>query len=267
MRFRWDEHALLLFHGLGDSDDNFVKFGAKLQLPQTATLAVRAPLPLLDMGFTWFDVITSTGHVCLESPDAVASLCRTSSSFLAVIHRLHQRYSYALRNIFLVGYAQGGTMALSVLQLIGHVTLGGVVSISGAPPPPLPAIVHNGTPVLFTLGQRDVSFASKSRSWEQFEKQLRDASAHSDASRDGGQDDCSMFVVADKGEAMVQGGDETRVLMQFFSRHLRMRSLQLCVWRALALARLRCCGCCRVTRAAGTHRPTLSVWTQALRLL
>ena len=36
-----------------------------------------------------------------------------------------------------------------------------------------------------------------------------------------------MLLVAGKAEAMVQGGDETRVLMEFFGKHLKLRSLQL----------------------------------------
>jgi predicted esterase len=230
----WDEHALLLLHGLGDTDDNFAKFGAKLQLPQTAVVAVRAPLPLLDMGFTWFDVITPAGNVCLDSPDAVASLRETSSALIALLHRLQQRYNYPLRNIFLLGYSQGGAVALTVLHALCNTTIGGIISISGPPPPPPPQpIQHNDTPVLFTLGARDAAFASKSRAWALFEAQWREARASAPHASDHC---CSMLIVADKADAMVQGEQETRALMQFFGRHLRLRSLQLCVGAAAAAA-------------------------------
>jgi predicted esterase len=228
----WDEHALLLLHGLGDADHNFAKFGAKLQLPQTAVVAIRAPLPLLDMGFTWFDVITPAGDVCLDSPDAVASLRETSSALIAVLHRLQQRHSYPLRNIFLLGYSQGGSVAFGVLQALCNISIGGIISISGPPPPPPPQpMQHNDTPVLFTLGGRDAAFASNSRAWTLFEGQWREARA---SAAHAAEDCCSMVIVADKADAMVQGEHETRALMQFFGRHLRLRSLQLCARAAAA---------------------------------
>ena len=87
----WDEHLLLLLHGLGDTDANLSAFGAELQLPQTAVLAVRAPILLLHMGFTWFDVLTPAGDVCFDSPDAIASLWETSAAMLPLLQRVQQR--------------------------------------------------------------------------------------------------------------------------------------------------------------------------------
>jgi predicted esterase len=223
----WDEHILLLLHGLGDTDDNFVKFGAKLQLPQTSVLALRAPLPLLDMGFTWFDVLTPTGDVCFDSPDAVASLRETSSAMLPMLQRLHHRYGYALRNIYILGFSQGGTVALAVLQSLQGFAIGGVVSICGPPPAALPSMQFSDTAILFTLGELDSCAAAKMRAWAQFERQWRAASSIAQSAV--GDCDCSMLSIAGKGEAMIQGAEESRALMQFFSRHLALRSLQLCV--------------------------------------
>ena len=64
--------------------------------------------------FTWFDVLTSNGDLSFDSADAVASLRETSDAMLPLLHRLHQRHGYALRNIFILGYSiysQGGTWA------------------------------------------------------------------------------------------------------------------------------------------------------------
>jgi len=216
---------------LGDTNDNFVTFGTKLQLPQTAVLALRAPLPLLDMGFTWFDVLTPSGDVCFDSPDAVASLRETSSAVLRVLQRLHQRHGYVLRNIYLLGFAQGGTVALSVLQTLQQFAIGGVVSICGPPPSALPSMQFNNTPVLFTQGMLDRFAASKSLAWAQFEERWRSARAAAPRSAPltDGEYDCCMLTIEDKGETMVQGAKESLALMQFFGRHLALRSLQLCV--------------------------------------
>jgi predicted esterase len=227
----WDEHVLLLLHGFGDADVNFAAFGAKLQLPQTAVLAVRAPIPMLDMGFTWFDVFTESGDVCFDSIDAIASLRETSAALLPLLQRVHTRHGYALRNMFMLGYSQGGTIALGVAQALGSIAIGGIVSICGAPPPPLPKAMCSSTPILFTLGERDVSADSKSHAWSQFQTQWRSSAASSPQSSAAADElhDCVMLHVAGKAEAMVQGEDETRALMQFFGRHLKLRSLQLCV--------------------------------------
>ena len=210
---------LLLLHGFCDTDVNFASFGTKLQLPQTAVLAIRAPIPMLDMGFTWFDVLTSNGDLSFDSADAVASLRETSDAMLPLLHRLHQRHGYALRNIFILGYSQGGTVALSVLRSLQDTAIGGVVSICGAPAPAPPPTLCSSTPVLFTLGQRDSAAESKARAWAEFEG-ARGVSA-------AAQHDRAIVIIKDKGEAMVQAGHEARVLMQFFGKHLNLRSLQL----------------------------------------
>ena len=233
---------LLLLHGFGDSDVNFAAFGAKLQLPQTAVLAVRAPIPMLDIGFTWFDVFTESGDLCFDSSDAIASLRETSAALLPLLQRVHAQYGYALRNIFMLGFSQGGTVALGAALSMGCVTIGGIISICGAPPPPLPSTMCSSTPILFTLGERDVSATSKARAWSQFETHWRSPGASLSPSSSAADTniDCCMLIVAGKTEAMLQGEDETRTLMQFFSRHLNLRSLQLYV-SAFSPPRLSAC--------------------------
>lgn len=138
------------------------------------------------------------------------------------------RHGYALRNVFMLGFSQGGTVALSVVQSLNGAPIGGVVSICGAPPPLLHSATCSSTPILFTLGERDTAAASKSQAWSLFETQWRSAAAsHQQQPLTGSQLDCCMVVVAGKAEAMTQSEGETRVLMQFFGMHLNLRSLQL----------------------------------------
>ena len=59
-------------------------------------------------------MLTSNGDLSFDSADAVASLRETSDAMLPLLHRLHQRHGYALRNIFILAnsiYSQGGTWA------------------------------------------------------------------------------------------------------------------------------------------------------------
>jgi len=41
-----NSNLLILLHGLGDTEKRFADFGKQMALPQTAVVALRAPLPL-----------------------------------------------------------------------------------------------------------------------------------------------------------------------------------------------------------------------------
>jgi len=184
------------------------------------------------------------------------------AALLPLLHLCNNtyRHGYALRNVFMLGFSQGGTVALSVVQSLKGAPIGGAVSICGAPLPLLPSATCSSTPILFTLGERDTAAASKTRAWSQFETQWRSAAAsQQQQSLAGSQLDCCMVVVAGKAEAMTQSEGETRVLMQFFGRHLNLRSLQLCVGHPAAAHG------CRVTRLAGMRSRTLSAWMTRTR--
>ena len=50
-----DENLLVLLHGLGDSPANFSALGTKMALPQTAVLALAAPIALpFGFGGAWY---------------------------------------------------------------------------------------------------------------------------------------------------------------------------------------------------------------------
>lgn len=59
-----DENLLILFHGLGDNPTNFIQFGKKMRLPQTACLAIKAPFPIpfFDEGTSWFSSFDACGE-------------------------------------------------------------------------------------------------------------------------------------------------------------------------------------------------------------
>ncbi|CAM9610239.1 unnamed protein product, partial [Phaeothamnion confervicola] len=50
-----DSNLLILLHGLGDTHENFANLARKMALPQTATLALRAPITLpFELGYGWY---------------------------------------------------------------------------------------------------------------------------------------------------------------------------------------------------------------------
>ncbi|KAL5525703.1 hypothetical protein ACEPAG_7040 [Sanghuangporus baumii] len=161
-----DENLLILLHGLGDTHVPFGKLGKQLHLPQTATLALRAPLqiPYLEEGaYQWYPSFDDLGETIVHpNPEAGVSLLRS------VISHLTSACSWKTQQIHLFGFAQGGSVALETCIAIwksrprllpggtqsdeeaeANATLGSVISVGG------PLLLHHAistpcvTPLLF----------------------------------------------------------------------------------------------------------------------
>jgi predicted esterase len=114
-----DENLLVLFHGYGDSASNFLAFGRGLELPQTAVLSLGGPMlvPFID-GEGWFTNIDTTtfNPLPLDKPhkrrsEEVAQLSEQLYSCLAKVAAARR---IQLSNVHLLGYGDGGTLALHV---------------------------------------------------------------------------------------------------------------------------------------------------------
>ncbi|KAL7750941.1 hypothetical protein RI367_003521 [Sorochytrium milnesiophthora] len=131
-----DNNLLIVLHGLGDTCKPFLDLGARLTLPQTAVLALNAPsrLPLLDGDhWQWVDAFDlTTGDVRHHTDVSVRqSLHRTRAKLLETVQRLTQApYNYLASQIFVLGYAQGGALAV---DLALQTFVGGAISINGPP--------------------------------------------------------------------------------------------------------------------------------------
>ncbi|KAI9209395.1 uncharacterized protein BJ171DRAFT_116858 [Polychytrium aggregatum] len=144
-----DENLLVLFHGLGDNPANFLSFGAKMQLPQTALLAIRgpSPIPYFDDGTGWFPAFDQLGEeISWSSPQASTGVQNTRKLLVEFFRACLIEKSpgsgigWPPGQIFLLGFAQGGTIALD-LALWGDldapgpgpapILCGGVISIAG----------------------------------------------------------------------------------------------------------------------------------------
>ncbi|KAH8990820.1 hypothetical protein EDB92DRAFT_2053993 [Lactarius akahatsu] len=76
-----DENLLVLLHGLGDTHLPFGKLGRSFKLPQTATLALRAPeqIPYLyEQAFQWYPSFDPLGDV-LAAPRSGGSVAAESA--------------------------------------------------------------------------------------------------------------------------------------------------------------------------------------------
>jgi len=104
-----DENLLILLHGLGDTHVPFSKLGRSLKLPQTATLALRAPeqIPYLEEhAFQWYPSFDALGDI-VSHPDPT-----TAIDYIAkVLDHLVDDCGWPAPRIHLFGFAQGGSVA------------------------------------------------------------------------------------------------------------------------------------------------------------
>ncbi|KAI0351173.1 hypothetical protein OH77DRAFT_951781 [Trametes cingulata] len=104
-----DENLLILLHGLGDTQVPFGKLGHQLRLPQTATLALRAPekIPFLyEEAYQWYTSFDPLGEL-LERPNPTPAL----ELMTKVIDHLTKDCAWPPHRIHFFGFAQGGTVA------------------------------------------------------------------------------------------------------------------------------------------------------------
>ncbi|EKM57227.1 uncharacterized protein PHACADRAFT_208338 [Phanerochaete carnosa HHB-10118-sp] len=104
-----DENLLILLHGLGDTHKPFGRLGRSLKLPQTATLALRAPelIPYLyEEAYQWYESFDQLGDL-IQNPNPTPALALMSS----VLKHLTVECAWPAERIHLFGFAQGGTVA------------------------------------------------------------------------------------------------------------------------------------------------------------
>lgn len=107
-------NVLVLLHGLGDTRDAFTHLGKQMSLPETVCISVQGPHRLLDLGgFHWGDDIifdSASGGLDADAgfKQAVAMLKGL------VVDDVIEKCGYKAREVFLLGFGQGGMAALSV---------------------------------------------------------------------------------------------------------------------------------------------------------
>ncbi|KAJ8325471.1 hypothetical protein BDV3_001274 [Batrachochytrium dendrobatidis] len=240
-----NSNILILLHGLGDTAANFVQFGVKMQLPQTAICAIAGPsnIPYYDQGTGWFPAYnqvdcTDLDSGCKQLRKGIQSTRSLICSFLTecVIASKEHPDGWPAERVFLLGFSQGGIMALDV-ALMGSwpdtytsempraLELGGVVSISGwidmdrydSSNTSINGRVVKKTSVLVTQGISDGAFDMKL--FESKKSVLRRFVETEDQLQVG--------VIAGKGHTMPQSQEEMRIIMGWFARVLWLRNLAL----------------------------------------
>ncbi|KAI8827095.1 Alpha/Beta hydrolase protein [Fimicolochytrium jonesii] len=225
-----DTNLLVLLHGLGDQPANFMQFGKKMQLPQTALLAIKGPSPIpFFEGTGWAPAFDQEGNEIPPSDRAVRDGIKKTRGLLATFleeailtGQSTSRNRWHAKNVFLLGFSQGGAAAVDLALLNGSVVLGGVVSISGLPSPE--SYPHQNTlkpnlglKILVTHGSADETLPKS-------EWKARAAFVRNLVGTNG---ELKVHEVAGKGHGMPTTETEMREIMKFFGANLGLRNLAL----------------------------------------
>jgi len=130
-------NALILLHGLGDTNASFTNLGKQLALPETTCISLQAPTPLpFDLGgYHWGDDIVfdqSTGQMELDAGFEKAGKMVEKD---IIQDALIGNCGHNPRDIFLFGYRQGAMAAIvAMLSMNSLEEFGGIISIGGPVP-------------------------------------------------------------------------------------------------------------------------------------
>jgi len=131
-------NLLIFLHGLGDTHFRFHKLGRDLNLPQTATLALCAPLPIpfIEAGSQWYPSFDRLGEI-LSNPNPSIALEQLSRTIKHLIHDV----GWAPNRIHLFGFGQGGSLACELARRVYY-------DSTGSPPHHLGSVVTVCGPLL-----------------------------------------------------------------------------------------------------------------------
>ena len=140
-------------------------------------------------------------HTCSQTLNLFSRFIRDNllSSKQSFINR------WPMDRIFVVGFGQGGTMALGVAGIEGLEELGGCISISG---PPLPTSNEFKPPCLLTYGSLEKTYDSRLSKFQRMKN-------------------LELFCVPGRDQSMPKDSTEMHQIMKFLGSKLALRNLKL----------------------------------------
>lgn len=228
-----DENLLILLHGLGDVHKNFFQLGQKMELPQTAVMAISGPIMFPEEiihGRAWFVAFDEDWELIQPEKGDERRLksMRTATILLdKVIEVMCKSYGWTRDRVHVLGFSQGGTLALDLaLRSCGPRRLGSVVAISASLLPEFlmqelkeedKDVACGGacTSVLITHGSQDNVVSKKEvRATRDFISKIHPSV----------QVGLQFF---NKEHCMVKSKEEMEHLMRFWSQHLHRRMVNM----------------------------------------
>ncbi|KAG8470922.1 hypothetical protein KFE25_009343 [Diacronema lutheri] len=244
-----ETNLLVLLHGLGDTAENFAGFGRKLELPQTSLLALTAPSKLpFEMGSGWYAAFEQDGSPIAEPARPgdrrrAEGLRASRIAVQTVLRGLVDRCNWRPSELFILGFSQGGTVALDVATHSASPPFGGAVGLSSAcllaeqdgckdgrseqtalraPLLSLHGTLDEVVPITLSRATHD---ALRARLAAAPPTARADGAAPVRLGRDGGEAPQHEFVeLAGGRHTTPQSAEHVRPLIAFFGRHLLSRS-------------------------------------------
>lgn len=226
-----EENLLLLFHGLGDTPGPFTSLAKTLALPQTTCIALGAPhaVPLSDGGRSWFTFLDSETFELIPGQQAekrrIRSMHSTVDALEQLLLHLHVYCGWDSRKVHLFGFSQGGTVAMEVAlrYAVKGKELGSCIAIASGL---LEEQLSNGrnlysaadsntknttkVPVLLLHGDKDTVVS-------------RERVIATEVLLNKNGMDVEFRNIPGKGHSMISSEAETRILMEFWAKHLSNR--------------------------------------------
>ena len=162
------QKAVIMFHGYGSDGKDLISIAPYLakKAPNTIFYSPNAPTEF-EYGYKWFDLDESASATAYEQFDYIQKVMERAKPLLPTIfefiERIKEKHNLKSNQITLMGFSQGGLLAL-MSALLYKDCLGGVIGASAIPVSINKALplneVKNKPPVLLTHGRADdvVSF-------------------------------------------------------------------------------------------------------------
>ncbi|EXJ91657.1 hypothetical protein A1O3_00207 [Capronia epimyces CBS 606.96] len=210
-------NVVLFLPGLGDTVANFSSFARALNLPDVLTITLKPPFPLpfpLGPGDQWSEdlqVDASTGALDPDSP-LTRAIGLVAKDVIANV--LVGKLKYRPDHVHLIGFGQGGSVAVSVplhSSLASLPPLGSVISIGGVPPITTSlasSTSRNRTPVLLLSGSKSPLASADSSPLKRVKLAYNFVTYHQWKKTD---------------DSMPKNRDEVLPMMQFWARRLKSR--------------------------------------------
>ncbi|KAJ3259632.1 hypothetical protein HDU77_001730 [Chytriomyces hyalinus] len=228
-----DQNLLILFHGLGEHHRNIFQFFKRVNLPQTAIVAISGPSPIpamdpIEKGSGWFPAFDFYGNnIPASSKPALEGLLKTRALLIQFIQSCvlsaEGRWKQNPANVFLFGFSQGGCVALDIglsCAREGVAVFGGVISVCGWLEEGMGVSLKdalNDLSILVVQGDQDqVCLESEYSAKRKYLLNLmRDPNM------------CEVAIIAGKGHSMPGSNfDEVIKIMQFLSSRMTLRNLK-----------------------------------------